>query len=196
MELRWPAIELLESYTAALRTGWSPNTMRAEAAAEELAEIASDPGVFVASLVDREAEGPPIKQPDGSLAERLPGYRKWMWDGEFCGTIGFRWRPGTHELPAHVLGHIGYSVVPWKRRQGYATRAVGMILVDARAEGLRQVEVTTDHDNIGSQRVIEANGGVLVGPFVKQKSQSAVPSLRYRIELGASETSTTTPRAG
>ena len=184
MELRWPTIDLLDSYAAALRTGWSPNTMRPEAADEELAAIAVDPEAFVGSMVDREASGPPFKQPDGSLTGRVPGYRKWMWDGEFAGTISFRWQPGTHELPDYVLGHIGYSVVPWKRRRGYATAAVRSILDDARAEGLVEVQVTTDDDNIGSQRVIENNGGVLVDGFTKRgEDAQVIPSLRYRISL-------------
>lgn len=183
MELRWPAIEMLDRYVDALRTGWSPNTMRPEAAREELARIADDAEAFVASLVDREAVGPPIVQPDGSLTERLPGYRKWMWDGDFAGTINLRWQPGTDELPAHVLGHLGYSVVPWKRRRGYATAAVAAILDDARAEGLTEVEITTDDDNVGSQRVIEHNGGVLVAAFDKAGATDEIPSLRYRITL-------------
>ena len=115
MELRWPSTHELASYVAALETGWSPNTMDADAGRTELAAIVRDPESFLASLVDREAAGPPIELPDGSLAQRLPGYRKWMWDGEFCGSIGFRWQPGTEQLPPHVLGHIGYAVVPWKR---------------------------------------------------------------------------------
>ncbi len=183
MELRWPSIDMLDGYVAALRTGWSPNTLRPEAAAEELAAIERDADAFVRSLVDLDASGPPVRQADGSLTERLPGYRKWMWDGEFSGTINFRWRPGTSQLPPHVLGHIGYSVVPWKRLRGYATAAVAQLLADARAEGLSEVEVTTDHDNIGSRRVIEKNGGVLVGHFSKRKADGWVPSVRYRIAL-------------
>ena len=183
MELRWPAIDLLDSHVAALRTGWSPNTMRPEAAPEELEQIAADPEAFVRSLVDREAAGPPIRQPDGSLTPRLPGYRRWMWDGQFAGTVNFRWQPGTNELPAHVLGHIGYSVVPWRRRRGYATAAVAAILDDACAEGLTAVEITTDDDNVGSQRVIEGNGGVLIERFEKPGAEGPVASLRYRIEL-------------
>ena len=183
MELRWPHVDMLESYAAALRTGWSPNTMRVEAAREELGEIANDPVAFVASLVDREAAGPPIEQPDGSFAERLPGFRKWMWDGEFSGTVNFRWQPGTDDLPPHVPGHIGYSVVPWKRRRGYAAAAVATILDDARREGLSAVEVTTDHDNVGSQRVIERNGGALVAPFTTAGAAGEIPRLRYRITL-------------
>jgi hypothetical protein len=88
-----------------------------------------------------------------------------MWDGEFCGSIGVRWQPGTEELPPHVLGHVGYSVVPWKRRLGFATAAVRAILPDAAAEGLRWIEVTTDVDNVASQGVIERAGGVLVERF-------------------------------
>lgn len=183
MELRWPHVEMLDSYAAALRTGWSPNTMRPEAAQEELAQIADDPAAFVASLVDREASGPTIRQPDGTMERRIPGYRKWMWDGEFAGSIGFRWVPGTNELPPHVPGHIGYSVVPWKRRLGYATAAVAAILDDARTEGLTVVEATTDEDNTASQRVIERHGGVRVGDFIKHGADGPIPSIRYRIVL-------------
>src|SRR5690242_12260572 len=125
MELVIPAAEHLPSYVAALERGWSAdNTRGLDAAREELALIAQDASAFVASQVDREAKGPPVTLPDGSKVNRLPGYRKWLWDGEFCGSIGFRWQPGTTDLPAHVLGHIGYAVVPWKQRRGYATRAL------------------------------------------------------------------------
>ena len=55
-----------------------------------------------------------------------------MWDGEFCGSIGFRWQPGTSTLPPYVLGHIGYAVVPWKRGRGYATQALALLLPEAR----------------------------------------------------------------
>jgi len=48
-------------------------------------------------------------------AQHLPGFSRWMWDGECCGSIGFRWQPGTDVLPPHYLGHIGYAVVPCER---------------------------------------------------------------------------------
>ena len=102
-----PSLDQLESYTAALCTGWSPNTLRPEAADEELAAITNDSRGFVAALTDLDAQGEPIKMPDGSLAERLPGFVRWIWDGEFCGVIGFRWKRGTEDLPPHVPGHIG-----------------------------------------------------------------------------------------
>lgn len=186
MELVWPAEEFLHGYVGALTRGWSPDNLRPEAAQDELAAIARDAAAFLESEVDREAKGPPIVLPGGATVPRLPGYHRWMWDGEFCGVIGFRWQPGTTELPPHCLGHIGFSVVPWKRRHGYATRALGMLLADARREaleGLTFVELTTDVANIGSRRVIEANGGRLFERFDKPASYGGAESYRFRIPL-------------
>ena len=183
MQLVWPSVEYLPSYVRALEQGWSPDNLRPEAAREELDRIALDAKRFLAEQVDREAKGPPIHLPDGSTVPRLPGYHKWMWDGEFCGSIGFRWQPGTTALPPHCLGHIGYSVVPWKRGRGYATRALELLIPEARKEGLAYVELTTDADNIASRRVIEANGGKLVERFNKPAEYGGAPSLRFRIFL-------------
>lgn len=105
-----------------------------------------------------------------------------MWDGEFCGSISFRWQPGTAELPPYCLGHVGYSVVPWKRNRGYATRALQLLLREARLEGgLPYIELVADADNVPSQRVIEANGGKLVARFRKSAEYGGKESLRFRI---------------
>src|SRR5215204_4881777 len=157
-ELVWPEAKYLAGYIHALQQGWSPDNLRTQAAAEQLARIAEDSDRFLAEQVDREANGPKITLPDGRSVPRLPGYSQWMWDGEFCGAISFRWQPGTTELPPHCLGHVGYSVLPWKRQRGYATRALRLLIPQASAEGLPYLEVVTDFDNIASQRVIEANG--------------------------------------
>jgi predicted acetyltransferase len=182
MHLVWPAREYLSSYVAALQQGWSPDNLRPEASREHLERIAQDPDRFLAAQVDREAKGPPVNLPDGSTVPRLPGYHKWMWDGEFCGVIGFRWQPGTNELP-YVLGHIGFSVVPWKRRRGYATRALQLLLPEAKQEGLAYVELTTDATNVGSQCVIVSNGGRPVERFFKPAAYGGAESLRFRIRL-------------
>lgn len=185
MHLVWPARDYLPGYADALARGWSADNLRQEEAArEELARIAEDPDAFLASLVDREGAGEPIVLPDGTRVRRLPGYRRWMWDGEFCGSIGLRWQPGTEALPPLCLGHIGYAVVPWKRGRGYATRALGEILQDARAEGLRYVEITTLPANVPSQRVIVANGGVLVEEFTVPAALGGARHLKYRVQLG------------
>ena len=181
MRLVWPSAEYLPGYVDALEQGWSPDNTRPEACVELLQRVAADRERFLREQIDREAKGPPVTLPDGTKVPRLPGYSQWMWDGEFCGVIGFRWQPGTSELPPHCLGHIGYSVVPWKRRRGYATEALRLLLPQVWQEGLTYVEITTDPDNIPSQRVIEANGGVLVERFVKSEIYGRTPGLRYRV---------------
>lgn len=186
LTLVWPAREHLASYQQALERGWSPDNVRGEVARlEELRAIAADPGAFLAAMVDREAAGAPITMPDGTKVRRLPGYRKWMWTDEFVGSIGFRWQPGTSALPPHVLGHIGYAVVPWMRGHGYATQALRLLLPEARAEGLTSVDLTVEPHNQASRRVIEANGGVLLEAFTAPAAYGHKRGLRYRIPLSA-----------
>lgn len=184
MQLVRPATEHLPSYVAALRAGWSPNNERGLAASlDELALIEADPDAFVQSLDHRDGKGAPVTMPDGSTVPRLPGFRLWMWDGEFAGSIGFRWQHGTTELPPYCLGHIGYSVVPWKQRRGYATAALLGVLDEARLMGMPFVELTADPANIPSQRVILAAGGALHERFTKPPQFGSKPCLRFRIPL-------------
>jgi predicted acetyltransferase len=184
VELVEPTLAHLPQYVEALKRGWhGDNTRGADAIKDDLVAIEEDAARFVALQTDLEAKGPGFTLPDGTVVPRIPGYRRWIWDGEFCGIIGFRWQDGTHELPPTCLGHIGYSVVPWKRRRGYATAALGMILRDAPKRGLKYVEITTDPDNLGSQRVIVANGGVLHERFTKTAHHGGTEGLRYRIHL-------------
>jgi predicted acetyltransferase len=86
-------------------------------------------------------------------------------------------------LPPHCLGLVGYAVVPWKQRKGYATNALLAMLPEAQAVGLPFIELTTDPENFASQRVIEKAGGVLFERFVKPSQFGSSPSLRYRISL-------------
>lgn len=184
IQLVTPTEHYLGSYVAALKRGWSPNNERGlTATAEELEQIEADPKSFIASLDDREAKGLPVRMPDGSVVPRLPGFRRWMWDGEFAGSISFRWQRGTTELPPYCLGHIGYSVVPWRQRRGYATAALLSMLEEARVMKMPYVEVTTDPDNLPSQKVIQAAGGKLHEQFNKPPQFGSKPCLRFRIAL-------------
>lgn len=176
-----PSLALLPGVVAALERGWSPDTLRPAATAEELAAIASDPEGFVAGLEDLDALGAPIRLPDGSCVARLPGFWRWIWDAGFCGAIGLRWQPGATALPAHVLGHVGYGVVSWRQGQGHARRALTLLLPHAWSLGLEHVEVVTDPDNIASQRVIAACGGRLVERFRSDPAYGGVEKLRFRI---------------
>lgn len=173
-----PGLDQLESYVGALRRGWSPNNVR-DVSGEQLAAFDADPAAFLASLTSHEGL---IPLPDGSLVPKLPFILRWLWDGTFCGSISLRWQEGSDTLPPHVPGHIGYAVVPWKRRRGYATAALAAILPEARRIGLGQVELTCDPDNPASIRVIEANGGVRTEGFHGAHHGDA-PKLRYVIPL-------------
>ena len=53
----------------------------------------------------------------------------------------------------------------------------------ARAQGLPYVELTTDPDNLASQRVIIANGGLLIEAFINPVAFGSTPGLRFRIPL-------------
>lgn len=183
MELVRPAAEHLPSYFAALWRGWSPTFAEAGIDQVEIARVSADPEGFLALQEDREALGGPIPMPDGSTVPRLPGFHRWMWDGEFAGAIGLRWQPGTQELPPTCLGHIGYGVVPWKRGRGYATQALAAMLPLAAAEGLRHVEITTDLGNVASQKVIRANGGGTPLRFTKPDVHGGGEALLFRIDL-------------
>jgi predicted acetyltransferase len=184
VELVHPAQQHLPGYLRALDRGWAAGRENPQQwIAEERTRIEADAAAYLALQTDVEAKGPAITMPDGSQVPRIPGLHRWIWDGEFCGLIGLRWQRGTHELPEHVLGHIGYSVVPWKQRRGYATAALAAMLREARRQGLRYVILTTDPDNLASQKVITANGGVFVERFTKSAHHGGNPGLRYRIAV-------------
>lgn len=183
MRLVIPAFEYLEEYRAALETGWSPRTSRPKAAQEELDAISQDPDAFIASLDDPDGHGGDIQLPDGSFVKRLPSFRRWIWESGFCGSIELRWQHGTNDLPPTCLGHIGYSVVPPRRREGLATAALAALLPEARRIGLTAVDLTVDPSNIASFRVIEANDGHLVSRREKMPSYGDGQELLYRIAL-------------
>lgn len=185
MELLTPRLDLLAHYLDALERGWSPNNIDSERhRLRELRQIASDPSLFVQHLTDPEAKAGEVQLPDGSYVPRLPGIRKWMWDGRFCGTIGLRWAKGTQDLPPHLMGHIGFSVVPWKQGCGYAAKAVRQIMPAARDVGLRWLTITADEDNLPSRKTIENAGAKLLGAFPKPAAyDDGKPILWYRIDL-------------
>lgn len=98
-------------------------------------------------------------------------------DGRLVGMIDIR-----HRLNGQLLllgGHIGYSVRRGERRKGYATRMLGLGLVECRRLGIDRVLVTCEQANIASARVIMANGGVLES----EVEQQGRVTQRYWIEL-------------
>lgn len=96
-------------------------------------------------------------------------------DGELIGFLSLRHE--LNELLFEQGGHIGYSVRPSRRRQGHASRALGLALVRAATLGLDRVLVTCDDDNVASARTIESQGGVMEDIRGTRR--------RYWIDLGA-----------
>lgn len=187
MRLVKPSMLHVPSYVAALERDWLPDHLDNDSARTELDWISRDPDEFLRLTDNPEGQGPELRLPDGSMVPRLPSITRWMWDGEFCGKIQLRWQLGTTELPPTCLGHIGYAVVPWKRRRGYASLALPLILDDATALGLRHVDLTTNEDNLVSQRVIEKTHGKLIERFKKPDAFGGAPSFRFRIHLRDAE---------
>ena len=134
-------------------------------------EIAADFKGFVTDLKNRAIPGlhPP---------ELVPETWLWLVDGdEYIGRASIR-----HELNDELLlvaGHVGYEIRPTKRRQGYGTRILALALERARYMGIHEVLVTCDTDNVGSRKIIEANGGRLENEI--QVPNSTVRKLRFWI---------------
>ena len=93
-------------------------------------------------------------------------------DGQLVGRLSLR-----HELNEWLSvygGHIGYGVVPWQRRLGYATEILRQGLVLARSVGIEDVLVVCDDDNVASAHVIERCGGVLESTIDSEDGQRLI----------------------
>ena len=77
-------------------------------------------------------------------------------------------------------GHIGYSVRPADRKNGYAIQMLRLALDEAKALGLDRVRIACDRYNIASAKTIQANGGVLDGE--RYDPQDGTLTQRYWIE--------------
>lgn len=103
-----------------------------------------------------------------SMGENLkPGYvastEYWLVDVDMniIGTSDLR-----HSLTDGLKligGNIGYSISPSFRKKGYGKLILKLSIEKARLLGLEKVLVTTNEDNIASEKIIIANGGVFEG---------------------------------
>ncbi|GHO44854.1 GNAT family N-acetyltransferase [Ktedonospora formicarum] len=112
--------------------------------------------------------------------DAVPSTDFWLIEGqEFIGRLALR-----HELNAFLLkvgGHIGYEIRPSRRCQGYGKRMLRLGLDEARKLGLQRALVTCDEGNIGSKKIIEANGGQFENASTVEGS--SIRKLRYWIDL-------------
>ncbi len=96
--------------------------------------------------------------PENIEVYRVPETIFWLVDdGKFIGRLELR-----HKLNDHLLevgGHIGYSIRPSRRREGYGTTILDLALQKACEFGMERVLLTCDPDNVASRKIIEKNGG-------------------------------------
>lgn len=138
--------------TAAVRdsyiTGESADAAASGASMDWLEEAGADFGTYAA-----------VRSVVRQLWE-VPVTELWYVEGAtYFGTLVIR-----HRLTPQLRfdgGHIGYNVVSTQRRKGHATAMLAASFPYCRALGLTQVLLTCEPENIGSRRVIEANGGRL-----------------------------------
>lgn len=86
-------------------------------------------------------------------------------DHRLVGFIDVRHRLNDFLLQSG--GHIGYSVRPGEREQGYAKEMLTLALLKCRARGMHRVLITCRKENIASARTIQSCGGVLENEIMK-----------------------------
>ena len=98
-------------------------------------------------------------------------------DNKMVGAVSIR--PYlTKKLNDSFGGNIGYSVRPTERRKGYAK--IGLKLAIEKCKEINpdgEIIVCCYKDNIGSQKTIIGNGGILV-----EETQSIIPHQKYKIQ--------------
>lgn len=168
MMIETPSLDLLPGLLSAMDEGYSPNTSDVTPAevAIRRSEIRMDEEGFVDKMIGARDPQHMSRMPAG----RLPSLSWWVVeDGVFLGSVQLRWQEGTHALPAHVLGHIGYAIRPSARGKGIGTLAARHACQHAFERGMEHVEIACKEENIASRRIIENLGGACVKTFVQAR---------------------------
>lgn len=78
---------------------------------------------------------------------------------EIIGTSSIRTNIECNNYFNKYSGHIGYTIIPSKRKQGYGTIFLHLLLQKCKELNLKEVMLVCKVNNFGSQRVIENNLG-------------------------------------
>jgi predicted acetyltransferase len=110
----------------------------------------------------------------------VPETKYWLVEGdEYIGRLSIR-----HRLNRKLQGkggHIGYDVRPSKRRRGYGILILKLGLKKAKELGFSRVLVTCLSNNIASQKIIKANGGVFKSEVCTKKGDPT--TYRYWVDI-------------
>lgn len=172
MKLVIPEIKYKDSFLEAM-VEETQATGKCDSVFETADSIRNNFTDYVQTLIDR-SQGKRL--PPGWVPET----RYWIVDNnEYIGDIGLRHEltPGLEKLG----GHIDYGIKSSKRKMGYGTMALKMLLPKAAEQGFKKVLITCDDDNIGSIKIIERNGGVLQDKI--QNPDKKMLTRRYWLNL-------------
>lgn len=100
---------------------------------------------------------------DAQFLSRVPEYRFAIHrrsDGLRVGRVHIR--VTDDEEIARSVGHCGYAVDESHRRNGYATRAIRLVVGLARHWGVLPLWVLIEPENVASRRVVEGAGFTLM----------------------------------
>lgn len=91
---------------------------------------------------------------------KVPSTTYWLYADDI--PVGFgNLRHFLTEALSKAGGHIGYGIAPQYRGKGYGKELLRLLLIEAKKMGLEKVLITIHTDNIASQKVALANGGVI-----------------------------------
>jgi predicted acetyltransferase len=149
-----PSATHARSYQSAVAEGYQPDL-----GAPRLDGVI---GGFDAHIAWLNAQGDMVRLPDGRDVVRTAHVQLWLIHAyTFIGRLNIRFKL-TPDLERWG-GHIGYAIRPSFQRRGFGTHLLGVGVATARASGLSGLLLTCLDTNTASIRVIEANGGRLIG---------------------------------
>lgn len=167
----------------------TPNQQYEQSYLEGLKELQADPNRNMSTHSDFQSN----RETFSEYLERLADYEKgqnlphetwvsesilWLVEGdEWIGKVSIR-----HRLTDYLRkfgGNIGYEIRPSKRRQGYGKKILELGIEAAHDLGIDEILITCDATNIGSKKIIEHNGGVLIDEMTEEKTQNV--KKRYMI---------------
>lgn len=104
-------------------------------------------------------------------------------DGQIVGFLQIRLRLShASDVPPDCASHIYYEIRTDERMKGYGTDILFFAKREAKNLGLKELIVTCDESNLGSRKIIESNGGILVGSCLLD---SGGRLCKYQIGLSA-----------
>lgn len=93
-------------------------------------------------------------------------------DQKIVGMIDIRFV--LNQTLSKYAGNIAYSIRPTERKKGYGTEQLRLALEICREHKLDKVLVSCINTNIGSAKIIKANGGIMRNSYFEPKEDAVV----------------------